>query len=336
VKSSVRVKRFGPVLVKRDNVTFEELCRRWLDSRHDVREVTQIGNEYALKPARAQLGQVKVQDLTRSHIESVIRSVRDRGMSHRTVVVMLGAVRQVLAYGITEGMVSVNVAASVKAPRKQHSDTRPVPVWEPTELIAFRAVADQDEWAAAWRLTLCGLRRSEALGMRWEAIDLARGEVAVQAGRVLLDGHRTATEDPKSTASHRTVPVEEMHPGTVALLRSLSARQPLTGLSSVRVPGDRIRSCGPAREANPTRHLLGPARGDVPKGRGSGGAAPQRPPHAGPDDAPSEPSTCRRSGTPGPHRGGPPIHLCATHREGRTYRRERSRSGNCTGDVKLS
>jgi hypothetical protein len=55
--------------------------------------------------------------------------------------------------------------------------------------------------------------------------DLERGEVKVQAGRVLLDGHRTATDDPKSTASRRTVPVEQIQPGTVALLRSLKARQ---------------------------------------------------------------------------------------------------------------
>jgi len=47
----------------------------------------------------------------------------------------------------------------------------------------------------------------------------------VSAGRVLLDGHRTATDDPKSTASKRTVPVEDIQPGTVSLLRSLRARQ---------------------------------------------------------------------------------------------------------------
>ena len=92
-------------------------------------------------------------------------------------------------------------------------------------MIKFREVADQDEWAAAWRLTLCGLRRSEVMGLRWDAVDLDRGEIVVQAGRVLLDRHRMATEGPKSSASHRTVPVVAMHPGAVALLRTLKARQ---------------------------------------------------------------------------------------------------------------
>jgi hypothetical protein len=62
--------------------------------------------------------------------------------------------------------------------------------------------------------------------MRWESVDLACGEVPgldwTSAARWRSG---TATDDPKSTASHRTVSVDEMHPGTVALLRSLSARQ---------------------------------------------------------------------------------------------------------------
>jgi hypothetical protein len=61
-------------------------------------------------------------------------------------------------------------------------------------------------------------------GLRWDAVDLDSGEIVIEAGRVLLDGHRTATEDPKSSASHRTVSVKEIQPGTVALLRCLRAR----------------------------------------------------------------------------------------------------------------
>jgi integrase len=55
-------------------------------------------------------------------------------------------------------------------------------------LLRFRAVSDQHEWAAVWRLTLCGLRRSEVMGMTWDCVDLERGEVKVEHGRVLLDG----------------------------------------------------------------------------------------------------------------------------------------------------
>jgi site-specific recombinase XerC len=131
-------------------VTFDELCQRWLDSRHDVREVTRLGYRGVLKTVREQLGQEKVQDLNRADIENVIRMLERRKLSHRAIVYTLGAVRQVLAYGISSGMLSINVAASVKAPRKQHSkaptDTRPkTEPWTQEELLRFRAVADLDE-----------------------------------------------------------------------------------------------------------------------------------------------------------------------------------------------
>lgn len=79
-------------------ITFEELCQKWLDSRHDVREVTQIGYQQALKPVRAQIGRTKVQDLTRSRIENVIISLREeRGLSHRSIVYTLRVIKQILA-----------------------------------------------------------------------------------------------------------------------------------------------------------------------------------------------------------------------------------------------
>jgi site-specific recombinase XerC len=94
-------------------VTFDDLCQRWLNSRHDVREVTRLGYQTVLKPVREQLGQEKVQDLNRGDIENVIRKLQDRKLSHRSIVYTL-AVRQVLAYGISSGLLSINVAAVSK------------------------------------------------------------------------------------------------------------------------------------------------------------------------------------------------------------------------------
>jgi integrase len=49
--------------------------------------------------------------------------------------------------------------------------------------------------------------------------------VTVEASQVVVGKGRTSIDDAKSEASHRTVPVEQMHPGTMGLLRTLSAAQ---------------------------------------------------------------------------------------------------------------
>lgn len=211
-----------------DILTFDGLCSRWLASRRDVREVT-VGNyRNVLKPVRSRLGQRKAQDLRRADMEELVEWLdhdggqRGKGLSRVSIIYTMGRVHQVLAYGVAEGLLPVNVADGVKAPRKKHGDDTDLVVWEQSDLLTFRTVADTDELAAAWRLSLSGLRRSEALGLRWSDVDLDAGTVTISRGRVALDGSRTTVDDPKSSASWRTVPVEQMHPGTVDLLRTLA------------------------------------------------------------------------------------------------------------------
>lgn len=109
------------------------------------------------------------------------------------------------------------------------------------------------------RLTLCGLRRSEVLGLDWSAVNLTGGSVEVRQSRVKTGRAKTtATDDPKSSASRRTVAVETIHPGTFAALRALWLVQgrPASGLVVMDAAGqsvhpdsygDRFRSlCGEA------------------------------------------------------------------------------------------
>ena len=239
--------------------TFSDVADAWLTSHRDVREVTLRNYRNVLKPAHIRIGHRKVQDLTRSDIDGLVTwlttegGMRGKGLSRVSVIYTLGRVHQVLAYAVAEGLVVANVAEGVKAPRKRHEEAETeTTVWTPSELLRFRSVADAHPMAAAWRLTLSGLRRSEVLGMRWRDVDTETGTVTVTQGRVLVDGKTTVIDAPKSAASWRTVPVEAMHSGTSALLRShkaaLAAKRlqmgtswPETDLVAVEFNGEPIR-----------------------------------------------------------------------------------------------
>jgi integrase len=212
-------------------LTLRDLAEDWLRTRRDVREVSLRGYKGVLEPVLGHIGHRPAQSIMRRDVEALVEwmraegGARGRGWSHRSIVYALGALRQVLAYGVADGVLVTNPADGVKAPRLARGDRRTASVWEVADLLAFRAVADRDDMAAAWRLTLCGLRRSEVLGLSWSAVDREAGTVRVEASRVVVGKGRTALDEAKSQASHRTVPVEQMHPGTVPLLRSLSAAQ---------------------------------------------------------------------------------------------------------------
>ena len=237
-----------------NRMTVRALAEAWLAERQaeseagGVREVTVNGYRSALHAVLMHVGDEPVQSLTPGDVRGLLRTLAteggkwQRGLSHRSVVYALGTLRQVLAYGVEQDVLARNPAAGVKPPKAKAGDRREVVVWSPRELATFREHVDglpdevqtADPWLrAGMRLTLCGLRRSEVLGLDWRNVDLSAGTVRVEQGRVKTGrGRATAHGDAKSDDSYRAVPVESIHPGTVAALRALWLAQgrPTSGL----------------------------------------------------------------------------------------------------------
>lgn len=214
-----------------DRITLDDLAASWLRSKREVREVTRQNYANALKPVLARLGGRRIQSLTRDDIDQLVEwlasdegGLRGRGLSRKSVMYTLGRLRSLLDYAVDNGIVAGNVAARVEPPRKVHGEDDEIPTWTPEQLLRFRKVADAHRWAAGWRLTLAGLRRSEVLGMRWRDIDLDTGVVEVTQGRVLVGGHVTVIDAPKS-GTGRAVAVETMQAGTSGVLRAEKTRQ---------------------------------------------------------------------------------------------------------------
>lgn len=168
------------------------------------------------------------------------------GVSARTVVTMLVQLSAALDDAMAQGLVARNVARLVERPKVA---SREMATWTRQQASEFRAHVESDRLHALWLLTLCGLRRSEVLGMRWDAVDFDAGTVAIVSGRVIVPGQGTVEGDPKSARSRRVLPVPA---DVVTALRSFRAAQaaerlvvgpdwPDTGLVAVNGDGSPIR-----------------------------------------------------------------------------------------------
>lgn len=215
-----------------NKLTLRDLAEDWLQSRNDIRTKSLRGYADVLRPILVRLGHRPVQGLTRRDVDDLVKWLGSEGRKdgggygHRSIVYALGTLKQVLAYGVVIGVLPSNPAQGVKAPRRKKGDRKIVVPWEPDELLRFRAVADEQPLAGVWRLTLCGLRRSEVLGLSWDDVDFDAGTVHVGWSRVLVgDGRATERDDTKSRASERTIRPDDVHAGTMALLRVLRAQQ---------------------------------------------------------------------------------------------------------------
>jgi len=98
----------------------------------------------------------------------------------------------------------------------------PVAVWTAQQAGAFLDVAAEHRLYPLFHLIAYrGLRRGEAVGLRWEDVDLDAGLIRISQQIVQL-GWATAIGDPKSDSGARTVNLDA---GTIAVLREWRGQQ---------------------------------------------------------------------------------------------------------------
>lgn len=230
--------------VKPAKDTVADVADRWLEARErdvkagTIRTVTVEGYRSALTGVALRVGTVPVQKLTTTDVRRLLVTlateggVRGRPLSHRSVVYALTSLRLVLDYAVESGLIQKNPADAVKTPKKPVEDEpEQITTWDRDQLVTFRhhlanlsaeTLATEPWLSVGYRLSLSGLRRSEVLGLAWEAVDLDNGQVHIHASRVKT-GRKKITERGKAKANNsvRWVPVEVIAPGTVAALRAL-------------------------------------------------------------------------------------------------------------------
>ncbi|KLL10830.1 tyrosine-type recombinase/integrase [Protofrankia coriariae] len=99
-------------------------------------------------------------------------------LSARSVRYLLTILRLALKDAVREELLVRNVADLVQPPRK---DDAPVRALTEAEAGRVLAVALVDRLAALWMIMLAlGLRKGEALGLRWDVVDLDAGTVQIR------------------------------------------------------------------------------------------------------------------------------------------------------------
>ena len=139
-----------------------------------------------------------------------------RGLNPQTVRSTLTTFGAVVQSYVDQGVLPRNVIALVERPKDaDHTDTpaEDAPGTEPTakswtlaEVGKFREAVRDHRLFACWLLSCYGLRRSEVLGLRWNAVDLDTGTLSIRRSRVAVGGEAVEGA-PKSRRSRRDLPL---------------------------------------------------------------------------------------------------------------------------------
>jgi integrase len=195
------------------------------------------------------IGDVPLCSLTSANVTTLYRKLltsgradyrEGEGLSPRTVRYVATILRAALQSAVESKppLLEHNPAdhKQAKPPRAKRSTAAEVNPWNAAQLGAFLAwSAEHSQMHAAWHLlAMTGMRRGEALALRWRHVDLEAATASVQksAGVLRVKGEgASVVEGDTKTGKPRVI---DLDAGTVALLRSHRRARGAVHLNHVR------------------------------------------------------------------------------------------------------
>jgi integrase len=179
------------------------------------------------------LGATPLSRLTGAAVDAWMRTLETSGradgrggLSARTVRYVFTILRSALGDAVKHGRLAVDPTDRSTPPSPSEARPPEMQAWTAPELTRFLRWADAEDpdLAMGWRLLAAtGMRRGEALALRWRDVDLDTGRLAVRrsVGVVKNKGAgQRLVEGPTKTGQSRVV---DLDTGTVAALRAYRA-----------------------------------------------------------------------------------------------------------------
>jgi len=209
----------------------EYLTKEWLPAvKSTVRPTTYRAYEQHVScHLNPHIGSVKLQKLSGSQINALYAKLAEAGkkdgksgLSPRTIHHVHTCAHKACKDAVRWGRISRNPVDAADPPTMKGAGGREMKTWNAPQLKAFLAAVKDERLAPLFHLlAMTGMRRGEALGLRWEDVDLEAGPLSVRRALIPM-GATVIVSEPKTAKSRRSIALD---PGTVEALKAQAQRQ---------------------------------------------------------------------------------------------------------------
>jgi len=155
------------------------------------------------------IGTVKLQKITGATLNGLYAKLAEsgrkdgkRGLSPATVHHVHACLHRAFRDAVKWGRLARNPADAADPPRQRGTERREMKTWTAEQLGAFLKSVGEDRLHPLWHtLAMTGMRRGEALGLRWDDVDLEAGRLSVH--RALIPSGREVVSEPKTARGRR-------------------------------------------------------------------------------------------------------------------------------------
>lgn len=228
----------GSRTVCADGISVKHLSEKWISALAlQGRSLKTIGwYRGHLRRVNEHLGGALVAAVRRPHIQDMVDALTAEGASAYTVDGVYRTVRALFGYAAELGLIDVSPCARVKRPERTPKEKT---IYTPEALSQLLSVLRDRGGVLYLPILLCvmlGLRRGEALGLRWCDVDFTTGELRIR-------GNLTSYHDPER--------------GVVDIYKRVKTRYSDTAVVAPAVLLDELRRQWDQRLAADTLHYPG-------------------------------------------------------------------------------
>ena len=225
--------------VKPSRVTVGEWLKEWLNGYVELNCSPRTKASYEMIIRRhiiPELGMIPLSQVEPRHLQALYSRQRARGrvqgkgqLSSQTVRYCHSLVAEALGYAVKMGLIGRNVALAIDAPRVEH---KAMSTLAPEDVPKFlEAAAETPYYAFFYTLLYTGMRRGEALALRWKNVDLGLPSLSVTASLSVVEtayklNGSYVIKEPKTPHSRRQI---ALPPSLVLVLRQRRAEQKRQG-----------------------------------------------------------------------------------------------------------
>jgi len=175
------------------------------------------------------IGTVKLQKLSGSQVNALYAKLAESGrkdgktgLSPMTIHHVHACLHKACKDAVRWGHISRNPLDSADPPRKKGDGSKEMRTWSKEQLRAFLQSVADERLSPLWHtIAMTGMRRGEAIGLRWSDVDLEAGRLSVRRA-LIPSGREVIVSEPKTIKGRRVIAID---PGTVEVLKAQAARQ---------------------------------------------------------------------------------------------------------------
>jgi integrase len=158
-------------------------------------------------------GKITLDRLRPSDIDRLILDLRKKDLATSTVRQIYHVLRLALAGAVRDKHIARNPCEAVARPTTERKEARYLSA---EDVSALLKAAESSRYHALLELIArTGMRRGEAMALKWDDVDLEAGSLRIRGTMARVDGELLVTE-PKTAKSRRTLPLS---PALIARLK---------------------------------------------------------------------------------------------------------------------